>query len=179
VNDARAILSGIRFRELPKIKMRDREEQLQRERYLAFIREAAGDRATAQELEELVMRVFGVARRGDHLDNALQQWSKGFDRLFHDLEEYNADFAALKLLDQHADLFTPEERDELRALLGLYGFENDKRLRSDKLALDQVGMRQQLWRQAGFAERDPKRIQVAERAMTRYGLILDEISNRR
>jgi hypothetical protein len=38
VNDARAILSAIRVRELPKRKLRDREKRAQRERFLAFVR---------------------------------------------------------------------------------------------------------------------------------------------
>ena len=68
----------------------------------------------------------------------LRQWSRGFDQLFHQLEEHNADFEVLQLLDQNADLFTAEERDELRPLLGLYGFENEKRLRSDKLTVEET-----------------------------------------
>ncbi len=179
VNEGRAILSGIRLRELPKLRLRDREEQAQRDRFLAFIREVGGDRAAARELEEFVTRVCGVAQRAERLESDLRQWMLGFDRIFHYLEEHNADFEILQLLDQHADLFTAEERDELRPLFGLYGFENEKRLRSDKLTLDQVGQRQQHWREIAFAERNPIRTQVAERTVTRYGLILDEMDNRR
>ena len=178
VNEGRAILSNIRLRELPKLKTRDREDQAQRERFLAFIREAGGDRGVARELEEFVTRVCGTARRGDRLENDLRQWSRGFDQLFHDLKEHNADFEVLQILDDHADLFTAEELDELRPLFGLYGFENEKRLRSDKLTLEEVGRRQQHWRQVALEQRNPIRTQVAERAVIRYGLILDEMSNR-
>jgi hypothetical protein len=177
VKEARDILSSIRFRELPKLKARDREEQAQKERFLAFIHEARGNSATAAELEEFIARVCGVARRAEQLDRDLPQWSKGFDRLFHDLEEYNADFEALQLVEQHHDLFTAEERDELRPLLGLYGFENEKRLRSDKLSLDEVGRRQQRWHLLAFEQRKAIRTRVAERAVARYGLILEEMNN--
>ena len=77
VNEGRAILSRIRLHELPKLKMRDREEQAQRERFLAFIRQAGGDRTVAHELEEFVTRVCGAARRGERLEVDLRQWSGG------------------------------------------------------------------------------------------------------
>jgi GTPase Era involved in 16S rRNA processing len=178
VNEGRAILGNIRLHELPKLKTRDREEQAQRERFLAFLRTAGGDRAVARELEELVTHVCGATRRGERLQIDLRQWCLGFDQLFRVLEEHNADFEVLQLLDQHADLFSEAERDELRPLLGLYGFENEKRLRSDKLTVDEVGRRQQHWHQLAFEQRNPIRTQVAERAVIRYGLILEEMSNR-
>ena len=176
VNETRNILSGIRLRELPKLKLRDREEQAQRERFLTYSRGAGGDRAAAKELEDFIARVCGTARRGEQLESELRRWSREFDQLFHDLEEYNADFEVLQLLDEYAGLFTDGERDELLPLLGLYGFENDKRLRSGKVSLAEVGRRQQHWHQFSFEQRSPIRTQVAERAVTRYGLILDEMS---
>jgi predicted GTPase len=179
VNEGRAILSNIRLRELPKLKVRDRDEQAQRGRFLAFIRETGGGGGVARELEEFVTRVCGTVRRGDRLDSDLRQWSRGFDQLFHDLKEYNADFETLQLIDQHPDLFTTEERDELRALFGLYGFENEKRMRSDKFTLEEVGQRQQYWHQVALEQRNPIHTQVAERAVIRYGLILEEMSNSR
>ena len=49
------------------------------------------------------------------------------------------------------------------ALFGLYGLENEKRLRSDDPALDQVGQRQQHWLRLALEQRNPVRTQVAER----------------
>jgi hypothetical protein len=150
--------------ELPKVKKRDLEEQSKRDRVLALIREVGGGRADARELEEFVTQVCGVVRFGDRLESDWRQWSRGFDDLFHDLEEHNADFEVLQFLDKHTELFSSQEREELRPLLGFNGFENEKRIPSANLTLEQVGQRQQYWHQLAFAQRSTIRAHVAERA---------------
>ena len=74
-----------------------------------------------------------------------------------------------------AGRFSPAELDELRALLGLYGLELDKRLPPSRIAVAYVEQRQQYWSEIGARDRDPVRVLVAERAVSRYGHILDEL----
>ncbi|WP_295455628.1 hypothetical protein [uncultured Thiodictyon sp.] len=53
---------------------------------------------------------------------AVDAVDRDLGRVFHQLEEYNADFEALQTLEQQdAGTFSGEEQDELRRLLGQYG----------------------------------------------------------
>ncbi len=94
--------------------------------------------------------------------------------MFARLGEYNADFEALQELEEQADAFSVAEIDELRALLGLYGFEREKRLRSRWASDDYLEERQQVWREVAMLSRHPSRCAVAQRAVARYGLLLEE-----
>jgi hypothetical protein len=83
-----------------------------------------------------------------------------------------ADFEALGELEDHARLFWPPELDELRALLGLYGVETDRRLPPGGATADYVSGRPQHWADVRLRARDPARARVAERAAARYGHVL-------
>jgi predicted GTPase len=174
VTDARKVLSTVRFEHLPKFRDRDRAEEAQRQRFLSFLRAAGGDPAVARELEEFVSRQCAVARRAERLEAVVRDLDKRLARVFHELEEYNADFEALQQLEDHAGLFTPAELEELRALLGLHGLDPQTRLRAAGVGAAEVERRQQAARQWQLRERDPVRAAVAERAVTRYGLLLSE-----
>jgi GTPase Era involved in 16S rRNA processing len=175
VNEARSLLEKIRYQELPNARAREREEQAQRDRFLSFIRKAGGDGAVARELEEFVTRILGASRHSERLESDWRGWSREFDRLFHDLEEHNADFEVLQLLDQHSDLFSSAELDELRPLFGLYGLENDKRLLSGQHSLNEIARRQQHWNKVALEQRHHIRTQIAERAVARLGLIMESL----
>ncbi|MDY3563789.1 dynamin family protein [Gemmata sp. JC673] len=175
VNDARAVLDNIRFRELPKARSREREDQTRRDRFLAFIRGTGKGGAVAQELEEFVNRTHEASRRSERLESDLRRWSGEFDRLFHDLEEHNADFEVLQLLEQQSELFTGAELDELRPLFGLYGLENEKRLPSGQRTLSEIARFQQRWHRVALEQRNNLRTQIAERAVVRLGLIVEAI----
>jgi len=173
LNDARRILKDIRFKHLPDRQKRDREEKAQQERFLAFIRSAASaNPAVAGELERLVTTVLGASARADKLEMLLKELDRGLSQMFHDMDEYNADFEALQELEQHPRLFNQGEFDELRPLLGLYGVETQKRLPPGKPTVDYASGRQQYWMDIRARARDEIRRRIAERAEARYGLIL-------
>ena len=102
---------------------------------------------------------------------------RNLGRLFHEMEEYNADFEALGQLEKAAPLFSEAELDELRSLLGLYGVEMEKRLPFGRATVEHAGERQQAWSEVSMSAHDPIRRRLAERAVARYGLILHELTS--
>jgi hypothetical protein len=176
LNDARKLLNDIRYRQLPGFRKCDREDRARRERFLGFIRAAGGDPAIARELEDFVASQCGTAGRADPLEGAIKELDRNLGRLFHDLEEHNADFEALELLNKSPHLFSADELDELRSVLGLYGVDIPKRLARGQASVDYVAQRQQAWSEARGQTRDAIRQGLAERAEARYGLILHELT---
>jgi hypothetical protein len=81
----------------------------------------------------------------------------------------------MEQLEKHELLFTAEERDELKALFGLYGPERDKRLPPSTATLEHAAARQQHWIDLRHRSREPVRRQIAEHAEACYGLLLDEM----
>lgn len=142
-------------------------------RFLTFIRQANGDRAVAQELQRYLQEQ--LAERPVSLKAIIEELEREFSRLRHQLEEYNSDFQALQQMETHPDLFSTAERDELRALLGLYGMETNKRLPPANAKIRYIAQRQQFWRQIEQMDRRDVRREVAERAVYRYGVILNEL----
>jgi hypothetical protein len=175
LNDARKVLGEVRFQQLPEFRKRDRDDRARQDRWLAFIRAAGGDQAVAQELEEVVAQHCGRGGRAERLEALLKELDRDLGRLFHDLEEHNADFEALELLHKYPELFSQAELDELRPLLGLYGVETAQRLPAGKATVSHVAARQQYWLDACRRARHPARRRVAERVEARYGLILGEL----
>jgi hypothetical protein len=174
--DARKVLNTVRYQHLPSLRNRDRDEEAQRDRFLGFLSQAGGDRTVARELEEFVSRQCGVARRGERVETILRELERPLAQLFRDLEEHNHDFEALLLLHDHAARFSAAELDELRALLGLYGLSPAQRLRSPSPAVEVVEQRQEAWRQVSLRDRSAERAAVADRAVVRYGLLLQEMT---
>lgn len=175
-NDARKIVNDIRYRHLPEFRKQDRADKDRRKRFLDFVRSAGGDPAVARELEGFVSQTCGTAAHADRLEATLQELDRRLATLFHELEEYNADFAALEELDNSRHLFSPAEVEELRSLLGLHGVELDKRLPDGRATVAHAGERQQAWAEVSLVARDPVRARVADRAQARYGLILYELT---
>lgn len=175
-SDARKIVNEIRFRQLPEFRKRDRADVAQRERFLSFVRAANGDRSVAKELEDFVSLQCGTAARADRLEATVKELDRQLATLFHEMEEYNADFAALEDIDKNRQLFSAAETEELRCLLGLYGVELDKRLPDGRASVAHASERQQAWSEACLRARDTIRYRVAERAQTRYGLILYDLT---
>jgi hypothetical protein len=97
--------------------------------------------------------------------------------LFHALEEDNADFEGLQRLEKHAGEFTAAELDELRSLLGLYGMDTARRLGTSRRSVEAVTARQQFWAGVRVQDVSPVRRAVADRAESRYGLILGEMAH--
>jgi hypothetical protein len=169
VGDVRRAIGAIRYQHLPALRQRERDEAARRERFLAFIRGAPGDREVARELAEWVEKT-AVAHAAP-VKEAVEAVDRDLGRVFHTLEEYNADFEALQALEKHAGLFAGEELDELHGLLGLYGLGTAERLPAGHTRdTDYVERRQQYWRDLSMRDRAP-----AKRAVARLGLILDEL----
>jgi hypothetical protein len=173
---ARRLVNDVRFKHLPGLRTRDREDEARCERFVGFIRSANGDPAVARELEEFVSTQCGAAGRAGRVESALKDLDRKLAKLFHDMEEYNADFEALEQLATQAAAFSEAELTELRCLLGLYGVETEKRLAFGKATLAYASERQQAWSEARVLARDPARQRLAERAEARYGLILHELT---
>jgi len=174
IGDARQLIDRVRYQHLPGLRQRERDEVARRERFLTFLRGTPGDRAVALELAEWVERA--AIPYAAPLTAAVESINRAIGRVFHNLDEYNADFEALQTLEKHAGLFVEEELDELRGLLGLYGLGTSERLASGHARdIEYVERRQQQWLDASTRDRAPARRAVAERAVARLGLILDEM----
>ncbi|MHB1424894.1 MAG: hypothetical protein ACYC3I_17115 [Gemmataceae bacterium] len=72
LNDARKILSAVRFQHLPEFRQQDRADLERRQRFIHFIRSSRGDPAVARELEEFVSLQCGTARRAERLEVVLK-----------------------------------------------------------------------------------------------------------
>lgn len=176
LRDARQILNDIRYRQLPDLRKKDRDDQAKCGRFLHFIRSAQGDADIAKELETFVFLQFGSASRADRVETIVKDLDRSMGRLFHDMEEYNADFDALEQLDKAASLFSTAELDELRCVLGLYGTETAKRLPAGRATIEHAGARQQVWNETSVRARESIRRELARRAVERYGVILHELT---
>ncbi len=176
-NEARKIVNHIRYRQLPEFRKRDRADFATRERFLGFLRSSSGDPTVAMELKDFISAQCGTAGRADQLEAAVKEVDRELATLFHEIEEYNADFEALEEIDNCHQLFSPAELEELRCLLGLYGVELEKRLPAGRATVAHSSERQHAWREASLRARDPVRSRAAERAQARYGLILYDLTN--
>jgi hypothetical protein len=176
LRDARKVLSAIRFKHLPEFRALDRNDMARRDRFVAFIRGAQGNTAVAKELEDFVALQCGVAKRADKVEAVLKDTDRKLSQVFHEMEEVNADFDVLQDMDQHVGEFSRAELDELRCLLGLYGMDAAKRLPCGLVQSKYVEQRQGVWNAVRLRDQSTVRRRVAERAETRYGLILNEIT---
>ena len=170
--DAQKVVNRIGFREIPALEGRSAQDRGRLDRLLAFIRAAPGDRAVAADLEELVRGSLDSARLVGPLEALYQDLDLTLAELQRDLSDDNADFEALQQLLDNPHLFTDAERDELRALLGMYGVEPDKRLPPEAASASCVRARQLAWRDAVMLSRSGARKTVAERAEQRYADLL-------
>lgn len=176
-NEARESLNGIRYTHLPNLRRDMRRENARLDRFLAFIHRPGGDPETARELEDFVRSGLDANRRAEELERLHAELDAELGGLLVELMEYSEDFEALQKLDTGADDgFSEAELAELRPLLGLYGGEVGKRLQPGAANAEYVGWRQMHWgRVRAESASDTARRAVADRAYTRYGLILDEI----
>ncbi len=175
-NDARRIVNGIRYKHLPDFRKRDRADIVQRDQFLGFVRSANGDPAVAGELERFISLQCGTAARADRLEATLKDVDRQLAILLHEMEDYSADFEALEEIDRCRELFSPPELDELRCLLGQYGFELERRLPAGRATVAHASERQEVWSEVCRRAREPARCRVAERAQARYGLILYDLT---
>jgi len=177
VNDARRILQEVKFTHLRERRDQAREDEIRLDRFLAFIRRRDEDAATASELEAFVRRHLEAGEGANKLEKLWEELDEELVELLYRLREDNADFKALQRLEEQPDYFSPSEVKELRALLGRYGSEIEKRLspgRAGDVAF--VSDREIQWQQTRLeAPRRSARQALAERAWTRYRQILDAL----
>jgi hypothetical protein len=173
--DAHRIVRGVRFGELNRMRRREREDQARLERFLAFVDGVGGNPDVAGELRAYLRDALDRSGGATRLATSVDMAERGLGALLRDLGELSADFAALQELESDGAAFSPEEAEELRALLGLYGTDTALRLRGD-MDYSRCVERQIQWRvnrdQAG---RGTVRQVVADRAHSRLGLILEEL----
>ena len=178
VCDARKLIQELQFTLLPKVRRRARENRQLAERFVRFIRGNPADPAVAAELEAFVHKHLPGEEQSADLEKLWRQLDGDFSRLFHDLDAHNADFEALQALEDQPDAFNPAELDELRALLGLYGLDSCSRLGAHHVDIGFIGSRQQYWNSAQLrAVQGKVRQVVAERAFSRYGILLESLQN--
>jgi hypothetical protein len=174
--DAREALGDIRYIHLPRLRKEARNEKARLERFLAFINRSGGDSETALELEGFVRERLDVDARLRGVEALHAELDAELGGLLVELVEYTEDFEALQKLEASDEAFTAADLAELRPLLGLYGGEVGKRLPPGAANAEYVGWRQMHWgKVAAESASDTVEHSVAERAYTRYGLILDEI----
>jgi FtsZ-binding cell division protein ZapB len=178
VGDVGRLLNKIRYVHLPKSREKARQDKARLERFLEFIRRAGGTTSTVgRELEEFVRGQLDSARLADALEALWEELDEKRADLFHELEEFNADFEVLQRIDEQPHKFSAEELEELRSLLGRSGVKMEDRLPDGKANRQYVRQRQIEW--GLFGEESPRgtlQKYVAERAFIRYGLLLDELS---
>ena len=127
-NDARKIVNDVRYQHLPEFRKRDREDIAQARPVPGFRSLRNGDPSVARELEKFISLQCGTAARADRLEATLKEVDRQLATIFHEMEEYNADFEALEEIDRSRLVVFPAELEELRCLLGQYGVDLEKRL---------------------------------------------------
>ena len=178
--DAREVLNEIRYTHLPELRKGTRQEKDRLDRFLRFIQGAGGDPVTAKEIEDFVRTHLDVNRQVNELETLHRDLDAELGSLFIRLLEYNEDFEVLQELEGSNGEFSAAELAELRPLLGLYGGEVEKRLPPGAVNAEYVGWRQMYWgRKMAEAPYGTVEHAVADRAYTRYGLILDELLTER
>jgi hypothetical protein len=172
--DARSIVNELRFTEIPVARRRSRDDAARLSRFSAFVRHAAGDPRVATDLLTHLNATLDTNSH-EKLDRLWRDLDKDVSRLLLWLEQHDSDLKALQTLDDAGDAFRPEERAELRALLGLYGSDPGTRLRGTRDRAYCVA-RQVHWRGIhAAAPRGSVRRDVADRAQARLGLVIGEV----
>lgn len=175
VNDARKLVSSIRYKHLFEFRKKDRKETARLERFLTFVKTASGDPEIAREIEQYFSIQAKVAgQRAQRLEAIVEDLDRKLSAIFHLLDEENADFEALNKLENYSNLFSEGELSELKNLFGLYGRDITNRL-PDGSDANHVEIRQGEWNDISLNSRNPIRCEIAERAAERYGLIIDEM----
>lgn len=176
VNDALKMLKTVKFIYLPAFQQHEAEDTARRTRFLAFIRQVQqANPSTAQELEKFILEHLSP-----HTDLSLilQEMEREIDRIKYVLEDYNRDFEALALIENHESLFAAEELHELRLLFGLYGLEIEKRLPpplAEHMTLSYLSRRQGYWEQKSQLGRTAIVRTVSQQSVRRYGLLAEAL----
>ena len=174
--DAWDVLNEIRYTHLPERRRETSQDKHRLARFLRFIHRPGGDPETAAELEDFVLSHLDTNRRINELEALHRDLDGELSAMFNQLLEHNEDFEVLQKLETSDGNFSEAELAELRPLLGLYGGGVEQRLPPGAANAEYVGWRQMYWgRRRTEAPSGSVQHAVADRAFTRYGLILDEL----
>ncbi len=176
VNEALAVLDEIRYVSIPQCRDKDAENARKLERFLAVIRESPADPSAAKELEEFLTTRMTVGQV-DKVSRILADLDRDFVKLYHELSEIHADLDALRQMDDQPEDLSDAEQDELKTLFGQYGLETERRLPAGRVDVGYVEARQQFWLPHSHSARSAGRRMIAERAVSRYGIILAELGS--
>jgi Dynamin family len=169
--DAQQELRQLRFSRVARSRDTRAADRPRLERFLTVIADDA-DPSVAVELREYLRAQLATASGAGRLASTCQELEAEVGTLLLELRAHHDDFAALQDLELVRHEFTAEQLDELRALLGLYGSELDRRLRG---VLDHRHWleRQIAWRLLReSAPTGSRRSAIADRAHARLGLVL-------
>jgi len=171
----RTLNRELRYTYLPRYREESRRQRDRLQRFLAFIERAGGDPATASELQDFVHQHLDADELATNLEDLHHHVDLELSTLLNELRAYNADYEALQKLRDDDSGFSSDELEELWPLLGLYGGEIGKRLSSGKAAnIEYISGRQRYWQIKKMeVPYGSIRYAVADRAFTRYGVILD------
>jgi hypothetical protein len=175
VADARRLLDEIRYTALPRMRLQEHASQARLSRFQAFVAGAAGDAVTRRELSDFLAAQQGLGGHAERLEAVLRDVDRDLAHLFHRLEEDNADFLALQVLDEEPGAFSDTERDELVRLLGRYGVGWEERLPEDRRTEAALEQRARAWTRVERTSLHPRRRVVAERASAGYSRLLDHL----
>lgn len=175
-SDARESLNSIRYTHLPKLRREMRREKTRLDGFLALIENIEGDERVAAELRAFLIENLDADTRVNALESLYKELDIETGNLLAELMEHTEDFEALQRLEAAGGFFSEAELAELRPLLGMYGGETAKRVTPGAANPEYVGWRQMYWRRRiSDSERGTAEYEVADRAYTRYGLILEEM----
>jgi hypothetical protein len=176
VRDARTLLNDVRFRHLAHLRRRATQNQRRLERFLNVVTAIPDDPDTVAELQSYLTSHLSRDLNQCNVENAWERTDAVLSELWTDLHEHHADFEALQTLDRCAESFTTDEQAELRALLGMYGSAASVRLGPHGDPDYCIG-RQLHWRRIeGSSLRGSPRALLAERAVARLGLLIDDFN---
>ncbi|MBI2299999.1 MAG: dynamin family protein [Armatimonadetes bacterium] len=164
-------LAELRYGGVRELRRQAHEDRSKLARWLPFVR-SLGDPQVARELEDFLSAQCSHAERAARLEAVVTDLEAELSPLLRFAEMESADVAALAQVEAHPGEFGAEEREELRALFGVYGLAAHERLRPG----GSVAERQQRWQGVWRSDRSGNRHEVAEQAVRRYGMLLKEAS---
>ncbi|MFM9964374.1 MAG: dynamin family protein [Planctomycetaceae bacterium] len=167
------VLNSLQRELLPSLRKQDRQTAQQHARFQALLSKVRFDAETTSELRGFIDQQLGQSGRSERLAEALSQLACGLGRIQQRLSEENADFEALQKLETETDVLPPTEHSELKRLFGQFGAELHDRV--ELTTASHLVARQQFWRSQTVGTRTQTRRELAERAASRYGLLLAEI----
>lgn len=181
VQDAEAILEDGGYEHVETCRATDTAAKLLEKRFHAVLKKLAPaalpqDRATVDELAAFVTRHLEQTSTVDKVREILAELLPRFAQLRRSLETWSVDIESLQILTDHKAIFTADEFDELHALFGGNGTDQQSRIGCASNLLDFVGSREPHWYERSQCDVHPIRRQIATKAFARYGEILHAIN---